>query len=88
MNTETEELVSSLATLCPFLSKDEWEGFLAASPEDQKLILTAFQSGQSPASHDALNTALQVLNGALAIASTVSGLAGAISAVETVVQLL
>ena len=81
-----DELCTQLALACPHWNKDRWNKFLLLTPAEQSLEIQIYQDSSEAAPKSAWAVALQILNVAMQVASAVTGIGGAISAIQTVVK--
>jgi hypothetical protein len=84
MSEVEENLVNDLSVQAPFLTKDEWAGYMRMNPQDQADTLRAFQLGAVPAGVDVLELAIAIMKGTLEVAGAVTGLTGAIAGIQAV----
>lgn len=75
-----EEAIAEIATLTG-MSPEEWRDFLAATPEQQALIVDAYRDQDWTRNPDTLGRVIGILSVVGTIAGIVSGVAGAASAV-------
>ena len=81
------ELTTRLTAVVPQWSEASWGAFLDATPEEAALMLQILQDSAEPPPTDAWVVVLEILQGAVSVAGAVTGIAGAIGAVQAVVKL-
>jgi hypothetical protein len=64
----------------------DWADFLSCTPEQQRVIVQSFRDADWAKNADTLGKVLAVLTIAATIAGAISGVAGAVSAVQTLAK--
>jgi hypothetical protein len=82
----TQELCKRLASAAPQWEESRWSAFLEATPQEQTLMLQILADSAEPPPMDAWTVVLTILQDTLAVAGAVTGIAGAISAVQSVIK--
>jgi hypothetical protein len=83
---DRDDMMAQIAVLVPEWTLEEIQGFLAAAPDEQIEILKALNASMRRPPPSVWPTIMSILTVALTIATDVSGIAGAISAVQTVMK--
>jgi len=82
----TQEFCSRLAEACPQWEEARWSAFLQATSQEQTLMLQILADSSEPPPIVVWTVVLTILQDALAVAGAVTGIAGAISAVQSVIK--
>lgn len=85
---EQDDLVTQLSQISghPW-GKERWNRFMSCTPDEQKLMVQMLQDSTAAAPASAWTVALAILQTAEQVAATVSGIGGAIGAIQAIVKL-
>jgi hypothetical protein len=82
----TQELCRKLTVVVPQWDEARWSRFLSTAAEDQALELQMLADSAEPPPANAWTVVLTILQDTLAVAGAVTGIAGAIGAVQSVIK--